>query len=85
MPKIASKVVAQRVRDGERAREFWGSLTTQQRWDLGDALVLEGGRGYLVECYEFRREALTSAFMDELDRQRILWECMGAGEYVREG
>jgi len=62
--------------DVARAREFWGTLSRSERWDLGDAFVLEGGRGYLVECYELPRASLTGAFMAEIDELLMVWEIM---------
>ena len=63
------------VRDAmkERAegRKWFENLTDQQRWDLGDALVLG--------TFDYRDWGLerqpTSAFMGEVDYRRMLWEC----------
>jgi len=57
--------------DAEKAREFCARLRASEIGPLGDALVLEGGRAYLMEVYGFSRKALTGEFMSALDEARI--------------
>lgn len=61
--------VRERMRDEERAKKWWAGLTDDQRWALGDALVL--GEFDWREWFEHKE---SRAFMNELDQQRMLWE-----------
>lgn len=54
----------------ERARRFFEALTTDQRWELGDALVLGG-----FDWQEWGLHAKpSSAFLNAVDYWRMLWE-----------
>jgi len=60
----------ERMREVEKARKFWQGLSNQDRWELGDQMVL-GNVDYLDW---FGGERPSSVFMAELDYQRVLWE-----------
>jgi hypothetical protein len=62
--------IRERMRETEKARKFWQSLSTADRWALGDQMVL-GELDYL-DWFDGKRPS--SAFMMELDYQRALWE-----------
>lgn len=55
----------------ERARMFWATLSTAERWQIGDELVL----GDLDVWAWFDGKSPSRAFLEELDHLRILWEC----------
>lgn len=62
-----------RSRDAARAREFFEALSNEDRWALGDALVL--GDFQWTEWTEHGLTAKPSAeFMNELYRARMTWE-----------
>jgi hypothetical protein len=53
-----------------RARRFWSSLSREDRNELGDQLVL--GTFDYTDWFEGKRPS--SAFLNELDRERMHWE-----------
>jgi hypothetical protein len=63
--------VRETMAERQRAREFWASLSTSEKWSIGDELVL----GMLDDWAWFvdgRRPS--RVFLDELDYLRVLWE-----------
>ena len=58
------------IHEREKAQKFFKTLSPQERWELGDQLVL----GDLDILYWFDGKRQTRAFMNELDYQRMLWE-----------
>ena len=60
----------QKQRERQKARKFWGGLSTAGRWDVGDALVLAGTLDWL----DYDMERPSPEFVAELDRIRIQWE-----------
>lgn len=61
--------VRSRGKEREAARSFWRTLSPSERGEIGDQLVL-GDVDYL---YWFGKKP-SSAFLNELDRERMLWE-----------
>lgn len=61
--------VRERIKDSDRAKKFWESLSSEQRWAIGDDLVL----GTLDHLDWFGRKE-TAAFLNALDYHRMLWE-----------
>ena len=59
-----------RGKEREKAKDFWKSLDSAARFQLGDDLVLG--------CFSFREWGFehkpSSAFLHEVDYQRMLWE-----------
>lgn len=58
-----------RTREREKAVLFWASLSNDQRWALGDALVLGA-----FDWAEWMEVKPSGEFMRELDRLRRNWE-----------
>jgi hypothetical protein len=67
---VATMTVAEAMRDKEKARTFWKALSRQDKFTLGDGLVL-GDIDWMDWGFEKRP---SSAFRNEVDYQRQLWE-----------
>lgn len=55
------------------AETLFNSLSSSQRWELGDALVMGTARSLLME-WGVERSILTSSFLNKLDSLRMTWE-----------
>ena len=55
--------------DRESAKKFWQSLHRSDRFEIGDQLVLGD-----LDHHEWFGCKKSAAFLNELDRQRMLWE-----------
>ena len=51
------------------ARAFWKSLSTHDRWELGDQLVLGS-----FDWRDWMDRKPSAAFLNELDAERMYWE-----------
>lgn len=60
----------ERERAGEAAKDIWEGLDHAQRGDLGDVMVLEGGRA----TYEWLEVPRLPGLLDALDALRLTWE-----------
>ncbi len=54
-----------------KARSFWRSLQSWEKWELGDQLVW----GSVDYDYWFGEKRPSKAFLRELDKERLYWEC----------
>jgi len=62
--------VRETARDKAEARKWWDSLSSRDRWELGDQLV-QGEFDWRDWLFNSRP---SRAFMNEVDYQRMLWE-----------
>ena len=69
MSAATDETVRDRMREREKAKRFFASLSRHDRFELGDALVLGS-----FDWREWLHSKPTRTFLDELDEQRILWE-----------
>lgn len=65
----AKLTVREAMRERAKAGEFWRGLDTSSRLELGDQLVLGE-----LDWRDWFASKPTSAFLEELDNERILWE-----------
>jgi hypothetical protein len=70
MRRTARRNPDKRSSDRAAARKFWKSLSTTDRWEIGDQLVL----GDLDYEWWFGERRPSAAFLDELDKERLYWE-----------
>ncbi len=56
-------------RDKRKVDALWNSLTTTERWELGDALVLG-----TFDWRDYFTEKPTNTMMKMLDEKREFWE-----------
>lgn len=57
------------ARERARAREWFKSLDSLAKWDLGDQLVLGD-----FDWRDWFDDKPSGVFMNEVDRERIFWE-----------
>lgn len=75
MSAATDETVRDRMREREKAKRFFASLSRHDKCELGDALVLGG-----FDWREWLRSKPTRTFLNELDEQRILWEITDEGD-----
>lgn len=65
--------VREQGRERERARKWFAALANRQRWDLGDAFVLN-----TFDWRDWFTKRPTGVFLREVDEERIRWEIMSS-------
>lgn len=61
--------IRQTAREKEKARKFWARLGSWERGELGNQLVLGD-----FDWRDWLDKKPSRVFLDEVDRERILWE-----------
>ena len=61
--------VRQRATERAKARKFWNSLSSSDRWAIGDQLVTGD-----FDWMDWFNSPPSHTFLDELDELRIDWE-----------